>query len=84
MQLEKGLKLGDWQSVRHAVHTLKSSSQSIGALKLSALAADMERRLREGQGADLPVRLPELLDTYQRVEHDTAYWLKHLHELQQP
>lgn len=83
-QLEKGLQLGDWQSVRHAVHTLKSSSQSIGALKLSSLAADMERRLREGQGEDLPVRLPELLDTYRRVEHDTAYWLKHLHELQQP
>jgi len=47
----------DLQGQRHVAHTLKSSSASVGALKLSALCADVERRLHEGQteGLDEPL-----------------------------
>ncbi len=53
-QLRIARQDADLQGQRHVVHTLKSSSASVGALKLSEQCADIERRLREG--------LPESLD----------------------
>jgi HPt (histidine-containing phosphotransfer) domain-containing protein len=40
---------GDLVSVRHVVHTLKSSSASVGAIELSQRCAEIENRLRAGQ-----------------------------------
>jgi HPt (histidine-containing phosphotransfer) domain-containing protein len=37
---------GDLLGIRHVVHTLKSSSASIGALHLSALCAEIENMIR--------------------------------------
>ena len=37
----------DLPGLRHVSHTLKSSSASIGALSLSRLCAEVERRVRE-------------------------------------
>jgi HPt (histidine-containing phosphotransfer) domain-containing protein len=42
---------GAWDQVSRVVHTLKSSSASIGALALSGLCADIERLLRAGDSA---------------------------------
>ena len=47
-QLASAREAADATGQRHVAHTLKSSSASVGALKLSELCADIERRLREG------------------------------------
>jgi two-component system sensor histidine kinase/response regulator len=47
-QLDEALLAGNDSGVRHVAHTLKSSSASIGALKLSALCADIEGLVRQG------------------------------------
>ena len=39
----------DLAVVRHVAHTLKSSSASVGAVKLSGLCAEMEAMAREGR-----------------------------------
>lgn len=48
-QLLAALARGDWAGLRHVAHTLKSSSASIGAIKLSGLCAEMESMTRDGQ-----------------------------------
>jgi HPt (histidine-containing phosphotransfer) domain-containing protein len=57
-QLQEARRRGDMQSIRHVVHTLKSSSASIGALVLSRLCAEIEAGIRQEAFA----RLPDLLD----------------------
>ena len=47
----------DWQTVRQVAHTLKSSSASIGAIKLSGLCADIESMVRQAQVQGLHERL---------------------------
>ncbi|MEO5770502.1 MAG: Hpt domain-containing protein [Burkholderiaceae bacterium] len=54
-QLQVARANADVQGQRHVAHTLKSSSASVGALKLSALCADIERRMRDEP--TLPVQL---------------------------
>jgi len=48
---------GDMQGVRHVVHTLKSSSASIGAVALARLCAEIETAIRADAGGALPERL---------------------------
>jgi HPt (histidine-containing phosphotransfer) domain-containing protein len=48
---------GDMQSIRHVVHTLKSSSASIGAVSLARLCAEIEAAIRVEAFATLPERL---------------------------
>jgi len=56
-QLDAARAGADWQAVRHVAHTLKSSSASIGAIKLSQLCADIETMVRQSQVDDLSERL---------------------------
>jgi histidine phosphotransfer protein HptB len=51
---------GDCDAMRHAAHTLKSSSASVGALELSALCAQAEAGLRESGVATLAPVLDQL------------------------
>lgn len=46
-QLQAARSSADVQGQRHVAHTLKSCSASVGALKLSALCAEIERRMRD-------------------------------------
>jgi HPt (histidine-containing phosphotransfer) domain-containing protein len=48
---------GDLAGVRHVVHTLKSSSASVGGLALSRLCADLETRVRDGNAEQLDARV---------------------------
>ncbi|HEY2560747.1 MAG TPA: Hpt domain-containing protein [Caldimonas sp.] len=48
---------GDMQGIRHVVHTLKSSSASIGAVSLARLCAEIEGSIRAEAFASLPDRL---------------------------
>ncbi|MFZ4552291.1 MAG: response regulator [Aquabacterium sp.] len=64
-QLEEGFKIGDLSTVLTVAHTLKSSSASIGALKLSQLCAEIEGIIRQKTGEDLSSRIrmiPEQAD----------------------
>jgi len=57
----------DLSGQRHVAHTLKSSSASVGALKLSALCAEVERQLRDSVPDGLEAQLDELAAEGQRV-----------------
>ena len=59
-QLAEARVKNDMQSVRHAVHTLKSSSASIGALRLSRLCAEIEAAVRQEAFAGLPSLLDDV------------------------
>lgn len=48
---------GDLDGIRHVAHTLKSSSASIGALRLAQLCAEIEHMIRQGCN-ELPVLSP--------------------------
>ena len=68
-QMRDGRHVGDASAVRHVAHTLKSSSASVGALRLSQLCAEVEQALRQDGGglASLDARLDELLDEAERL-----------------
>jgi len=57
----------DPQALRHAAHTLKSSSASVGALTLSSLCASIEARVRDGQLEGLEADLAALVAEVERV-----------------
>ena len=61
-QLAEARRRDDMQGIRHVVHTLKSSSASIGALRLSRLCAEIEALLRQ----EAPPGLASLLDDVDR------------------
>lgn len=46
--VEEAAASGDAESLRHAAHTLKSTSASLGALRLSGVSAEMESAARSG------------------------------------
>ena len=56
-QFDEARAAGDMQGVRHVVHTLKSSSASIGALTLARLCAEIESAIRAEAFGSLPDRL---------------------------
>lgn len=53
-QMKTAQDAGDMAAIHHVAHTLKSSSASIGAVKLSRLCADIEAMSREGRIEGLP------------------------------
>ena len=56
-QLREAQNAGDHATVRHVAHTLKSSSASIGAIKLSQLCAEIESMIRLETYDDLADRI---------------------------
>ncbi|MBC7700695.1 response regulator [Aquabacterium sp.] len=77
-QLEDAIKVGDHAGIAHVAHTLKSSSASIGALKLSQMCAEIEAMIRRSTGEDLTSRISAIRPEVERV---TAS-LRHLLEAQ--
>ena len=59
-QARQALAQGDPEALRHVVHTLKSSSASVGALELSRYCSEIESRLRLQQPEGLADRLARL------------------------
>ena len=59
-QMHEAHLAGDHAGVRHVVHTLKSSSASIGAIKLSQVCAEIETMIRLDTLDGLPTRLAEM------------------------
>ncbi len=74
----------DVSAVRHAAHTLKSSSASVGALRLSGLCLDVETALRSAgasfdatpatAGEALAEPVDRLLEEIDRVQTALAQW----------
>ena len=59
-QLVAARAAGDLDGQRMVAHTLKSSSMSVGALRLSQLCADVEQQLREQRHEGLAPLLDDL------------------------
>ena len=66
-QLEDAIKVGDHAGIAHVAHTLKSSSASIGALKLSQMCAEIESMIRRPTGEDLTNRISAIRPEVERV-----------------
>lgn len=66
-QLVEARERDDTAGIRLVVHTLKSSSASIGALLLARLCAEIEASLRDEMHADLAGRLDAVLHELQVV-----------------
>lgn len=67
-QLAQARTQDDPAGMRLVAHTLKSSSASVGALALSAVCAEAERALREGQLDQVPALLDQLVAESARVD----------------
>jgi len=66
-QLEDAFNVNDTAAIVHVAHTLKSSSASIGALKLSQLCAEIETMIRRQTGEDLSDRIRDIPAETERV-----------------
>ena len=66
-QAVQALGRDDHEAVRHVVHTLKSSSASVGALELSRCCSEIENRLRAHQFDGLAQMLSRLDAEGERV-----------------
>lgn len=60
-QLIEARDAGNTAAIGHLAHTLKSSSASLGALALSAQCAEVEKKVRAGDTADLVPLVDQLL-----------------------
>ena len=59
-QLRSAMATGEVKGIRHVAHTLKSSSASIGALRLSALCTQLEAAVRDDALEGLQARVDEV------------------------
>jgi HPt (histidine-containing phosphotransfer) domain-containing protein len=64
-----GARKGDFSSILRPAHSLKSSSASMGAIRLSKLCADLESHLRGSlPGLNVPVQIQQIENEFARVQ----------------
>jgi CheY-like chemotaxis protein len=66
-QLTEALAAGDMTGVSHVAHTLKSSSASIGAIKLSQTCAEIEAMIRQDRVVNLDTHVLMLREEVDHV-----------------
>jgi len=66
-ELSEARDRGDMAVMGRIAHTMKPSSAAVGALALSALCADVERQVRNGETAGLLPRVAHLLTEADRA-----------------
>jgi CheY-like chemotaxis protein/HPt (histidine-containing phosphotransfer) domain-containing protein len=66
-QLRRALELNDLDGFRRAAHSLKSNSANFGALKLAAIAKELEQAAKTGSLARVEPRLSAAESEYARV-----------------
>jgi HPt (histidine-containing phosphotransfer) domain-containing protein len=76
VQLQTQAEGGEPDVVAGIAHTLKSSSASVGALKLSRACAEVESKLRSGQSADLSHDIQRLIVLAQAAQRSVAAILR--------
>ena len=69
-EIEKYYAAGDIKNITVKVHALKSSSRSIGALKLGEFAARLEKAGNSGDKKMLDENLGELISRYRQLARD--------------
>lgn len=74
--LSQARSTGDLQTIRHVAHTLKSSSASIGALKLSQLCADIEVMARQSLTQGIDEQLDAMMEELKIVPDAFKFLLK--------
>ncbi|WP_119155587.1 ATP-binding protein [Caldimonas tepidiphila] len=79
-ELESAWQGGDAATIRAVAHTLKSSSASLGALKLSGVCAEIEAIIRASGGVPGDAYRRALLDEAARVRGNLKTMLEALHE----
>lgn len=67
-QLRSAMATGEVKGIRHVAHTLKSSSASIGALRLSALCAELEAAVRNDALEGLQARVDAVCAEIENVK----------------
>ena len=65
--IEKAVAEGDLETYTIEVHSLKSTSKSIGAMELSELAKDLEMNGKNSEWGPIIARTPMLLDMYRNL-----------------
>ncbi len=76
LQLEKaktGALTGDSEAIRHVAHSLKSSAANVGAMRLAALACNLEHEARTG----LPETKAALVNELEQAYRDAVKNLQH-------
>lgn len=66
--LDEALKQGLHEEFTRAAHTLKSTSATVGATRLSGLAANLEQRGKDGQLTDLAPLLVPLQEAFDEAK----------------
>jgi HPt (histidine-containing phosphotransfer) domain-containing protein len=67
--IQSGQSSGDTASMLRPAHSLKSSSASIGAMRLSRFCADLESHLRGNlPGLDVPAQVVQIAHEFGRVK----------------
>jgi histidine phosphotransfer protein HptB len=66
-KLQQALASKDCDGFRQAAHSIKSTSNSFGALGFGALARDLEMMGRESKLDGAPVKVESLVDGYETV-----------------
>ncbi|MCX7832982.1 MAG: Hpt domain-containing protein [Ignavibacteria bacterium] len=74
-KIEKGMDSGDKDAIANNTHTLKGSSSNIGAMELSRLCAEIEKKARAGDLEGVKILLPEMKECYEL----TTEKIKELH-----
>jgi CheY-like chemotaxis protein len=67
-QMRTAAAAGDWAKVGAGAHTLKGSASNLGARRLSALCAALEKQGKSNDGAQAPASLAEVESEFARVE----------------
>ena len=75
--LQEARQNADLAGIGHVAHTLKSSSASIGAIKLSQLCAEIEQMIRRGEGHALGSRVDDLTQEIGAVVQSLRSLLEH-------
>jgi HPt (histidine-containing phosphotransfer) domain-containing protein len=68
LKLQKALVEKDNDAFRQAAHSIKSTSNSFGALDFGAQAKDLEMMGREGKLEEAPAKVKLLIEGYKTVE----------------
>lgn len=67
-KLQQALDKQDQDAFRQAAHSIKSTSNSFGALAFGLLAKELEMMGREGRLQDAPGKVQELVSGYEAVQ----------------
>jgi PAS domain S-box-containing protein len=66
-KIQRAIAQKDAIALRHASHTLKSSSATLGAIRLPKLCAELEKLARQGTIENTETQLIQLIAEYRRV-----------------